>query len=75
MCEELQLSEMKKQPDVRSDSVYHKFVTVSSTSLHVLVCKVFNDPSLHLYFRRLFKVYLSNFRVSKLLYLDKTELQ
>lgn len=45
VCEELQLSEMKKQPDVRSDSVYHKFVTVSSTSLHVLICKVFNDPS------------------------------
>ena len=35
VCEELQLSEMKKQPDVRSDSAYHKFVTVSSFCAHV----------------------------------------
>ena len=36
--EELQLSEMMKQPDVRSDSAYHKYFTVSSTSTIILRC-------------------------------------
>ena len=39
--EELQPPEMKNQPDVRSDSAYHKFVTVSSIfNVPLTMCKV-----------------------------------
>ena len=32
VCEELQPTEMKKQPEVISDSFQHKYISVSSTS-------------------------------------------
>lgn len=73
VCEELQPPEMKNQPDVRSDSAYHKFVTVSSIfGMPLTVCKVMISLCT---LRRRFKAYLSDFKVSKLLYLDKIELQ
>ena len=49
VCEELQPPEMKNQPDVRSDSAYHKFVTVSTIfDMPFTMCKVIISLSLYI---------------------------
>ena len=59
VCEELQPSDMKKQPVVRSDSAQHKF----TVSFHIQRQIMFNLMSSLYLWRR-------NFKALELLYLD-----